>query len=243
MTVRVASVARVARLAGLAASLSGLVVVLDACSSDAEVPADAHGDGGATAVVEPTDPSPPSPPVDAGATSACPAQDLSDPYCSALAARCEQCVSSMRACEVENLRTCKQTSAVFSASARRASATCLAPGCPAKGDEDCFVAAMAVAPTSAAQQAFAAEVCDRCNLDAGAACAERVFFRSRDGGVSPGPGARVKLVTDAVVAKIGQACLPAITDAGSACESALFFCANQVLAGVFPRSACADAGK
>ena len=232
------------RATALIASSSLLLLALaEACSSSDAAPTEAADAGGVT-TAEPTEPTPeastPAPPTDAGA---CPAQDPSDPYCSALEARCNACVASMRPCEVDNLATCGQTSRVFTPAVRVISAKCLLPGCPAKGDEDCFTRELAAVPATKTQEDLAASFCAVCNPGGAAGCEGRFFFRTKDGGTSLGPGARTKMVNDTVVAKIASTCLPMIGDAGSSCEGLYFYCANQVMAGAFPKSACADAGK
>lgn len=176
----------------------------------------------------------------------CGAYAGSDPYCAAAYGKCRECASSMKACDVANLATCGKTSAAYSDAARTAAALCMAPGCPMTGDEACLRARLATAPRTAAQQKLVTTFCASCDLGAGAAaCASRFFFRTPDGGTSPGlgPGARVMMVNDSLVGKIESSCIAQLAGAGDACENLFFYCANQALSGAFPSNACRDAGK
>lgn len=199
-------------------------------------PPSARDDAGAS---EPADTGTPDDPV-------CGKYTGSDVYCTAAYAKCRECSSSMRPCDVANLGTCGQTSAAYSDAARSAASACMAKGCPMTADEDCLRSRLLTAPRTAAQQKLVTAFCASCDLGAGAAaCASRFFFRTPDGGTAPGlgPGARVMMVNDSLVGKIESTCISQLAGAGEACENVFFYCANQALSGVFPANACRDAGK
>lgn len=154
----------------------------------------------------------------------------------------------MRTCEIDNLSTCGKTSAAFSAAVHQSVSDCMASyECADGGDanERCLVTSLSQVTPTPKQSAVRQRFCAACALDAGArGCEDRFFFRTgRDGGMVPGPGSRVLLVNDTLAGKIEQACLPALADAGSACEGHFFFCANQAVGGAFPASSCRDAGR
>jgi hypothetical protein len=149
----------------------------------------------------------------------------------------------MRPCDIANLATCEATSAIYSRAGREAASKCYAPGCAGGGDDECVKQVLTSAPLSTAQQHLVDGFCAACALSASAqSCASRFFFRPRDGGIGPGPGARIKTVNDTLVTKVDQACIPLLGDAGDACENLFFYCANQALAGTFPKRACLDGG-
>lgn len=233
---------------GLAAALAGGV---EGCSSTTE-----PGTGAAVAVDDSGTTPPPSTEDDGGTPvlddagipndPVCGSYAGGDTYCAAVHGKCRECSSSMKACDVANLATCAKTSAAYSDAARTAAITCMAPGCPMTGDEDCLRARLASSPRTAAQQELVTAFCASCDLGAGAAaCASRFFFRTPDGGTSPGlgPGARVMMVNDSLVGTIASSCISQLSGAGEACENLFFYCANQALAGAFPANACRDAGK
>jgi len=233
---------------GVAAALAGGV---EGCSSTTE-----SGSGAAPVVDDSGTVPAPSTEDDGGARGlddagipndpVCGSYAGSDTYCAAVHAKCRECSSSMKACDVANLATCAKTSAAYSDAARTAATSCMAPRCPMTGDEDCLRARLASSPRTAAQQKLVTAFCASCDLGAGAAaCASRFFFRTPDGGTSAGlgPGARVMMVNDSLVGAIESSCIPQLAGAGEVCENLFFYCANQALAGVFPANACRDAGK
>lgn len=223
-----------------------------ACSSELASTSSsaAEPDSGAQTVTEPTGPASndASPGAsDAGAGGRCPAYKGTDAYCAAQHARCAKCSATMRDCEVADLSTCERMSFVFSAAVRQSVSACVASyTCVDGGDanERCLVDSLSQAAPTATQDTLRAHFCAVCAGDAGAqGCRDRFFFRTRDGGTTPGPGARALLVNDTLAAKMDQTCIPAIADAGASCEGYFFFCAGQVMGAALPESTCRDAGR
>ena len=168
---------------------------------------------------------------DAAATNDDAAADTATPsaFCQADVARDVRCKPSL-VCNTATV--CSALEALTSPDARDAAIACwTSEACGDKAVDKCALAYLAAKTRSAGQATFAAQYCATCGgADAGAACTARVLHPDADAGSfdQTGAGAFITLqFSDAVLAQIGQQCLPiAAADAGGAktCDELLVGC-------------------
>ena len=182
---------------------------------------------------------------------ACPVYTGTDVYCKALTDVCNRCLSTLRACDLQNVANCEQFSQVLSQNARKAVADC-APktACGSDAGSRCYLNELSKDTPTAADQKLAQDYCNACP---GAVSTDECladFFFKPDGG---GEGKFYFLMEfdDQIVGQIDTTCIPLLApdagDAGDAgalsCTTKFLACAAFIVQRVSPTDACRDAGR